>query len=338
LKYVSYRVMAKVRESEVVTSFELAPSDGGLVPAFLPGQYLTVRLPDGVIRTYTVSSAPDCRTHYRISVKRESLGRGSRHLHDHVYEGSLVDVMEPRGDFHLHHDRDTRPVVLLSGGVGVTPMISMLHALGRGETEVTFVHACENGAVHAFRDEVDQLVRESTRLKAYYLYRTPSEDDRRQGKFNAEGVLTVDHLRALVTSASADFYLCGPGGFMQAVYGALTELGVPADRIFYEFFGPSTLLGGREANVSEASGPEVVFARSGKRVSWGNFKGSLLEFAEENGAKPDSSCRVGVCNTCQCRIKAGEVSYFDEPADEPAEGYALLCVSRPTSAELVLDL
>jgi uncharacterized protein len=337
VKYVSYLVKAKTVESEVVTSFELAPVDGGAVPAFLPGQYLTVRLQDDVVRTYTISSAPDCRTHYRISVKRESFGRGSRHLHDRVNVGDQLEVLEPKGDFYLHRDRGARPAVLLSGGVGVTPMISMLHALIRDEGEVVFVHACESGSVHAFRDEVDRLVGEGARSTAYYLYRNPTDDDRQQSRFYAEGVLTKDILEALVPFSSADFYLCGPAGFMQGVYGALAALDVAPDRIFYEFFGPSTLLGPREVSVGKA-GPEVVFAQSGKRSSWGNFKGSLLEFAELNGVVPDSSCRVGVCNTCQCRVNQGEVSYFDEPAEMPTKGYALLCVSRPASDELVLDL
>jgi uncharacterized protein len=338
VKYISYRVIAKTVESEVVTSFELAPVDGGTVPAFLPGQYLTLRLHDDVIRTYTISSAPDCRTHYRISVKRESLGRGSRHLHDRVDVGDQLEVLEPKGDFHLRLNRDARPIVLLSGGVGVTPMISMLHTLSRDDGEVVFVHACEGGSVHAFREEVDRLVDVGVRIKAYYLYRNPTDDDRQQRRFYAEGVLTKDILESLVPFNTADFYLCGPPGFMQGVYGALTALDVTPDRIFYEFFGPSTLLGPREANAGEASGLEVVFARSERRASWGSFKGSLLEFAELNGVVPDSSCRVGVCNTCQCRVNQGEVSYFDEPADMPTKGYALLCVSRPASDVLVLDL
>jgi ferredoxin-NADP reductase len=338
-----YKVTRKVRESEVIMSFDLVPEDGRTVGRFKAGQYLTLRLPGDLTRTYTVSSSPETSDHYRISVKKETLGRASGFLHDIVNEGDVLEILEPRGDFHLHENR-SEPVVLLSGGVGVTPMISMLHALRDTDRKVIFVHACESGSVHAFRAEVDELVQQNDRLRAFYLYRTPTDDDRYRGAFHSEGVVTTDILRALFAETLPDCYLCGPPGFMKAVWDSLRQLGLPSSQIFYEFFGPSTLLEEPAAGVVEglatvdSGSPVVHFSRSGKSVEWGNFQGSILEFAEKHGARPDSSCRVGVCNTCQCKVVSGAVSYIEEPLEMPPSGFALLCVSRPTSEELVLDL
>jgi uncharacterized protein len=338
-----YKVTRKVRESEVITSFDLAPGHGKTVRPFKAGQYLTLSLPGDVTRTYTISSSPEISNYYRISVKKEPLGKASGYLHDSVNEGDVLEILEPRGEFHLH-ENSSAPVVLLSGGVGITPMISMLHALRNTNRKVIFVHACESSSVHAFRTEVDGLVQVNERLRAFYLYRTPSDDDRSRGAFHLEGVVTPDILRDLFAGTLPDCYLCGPQGFMKAAWAALRELGVPSTQIFYEFFGPSTLLeepvvsAVEELLLVNSSSPVVHFSRSGKSAEWGNFQGTILEFAEKHGVRPDSSCRVGVCNTCQCKVVSGEVSYIEAPLEMPPPGVALICISRPASEEFVLDL
>jgi uncharacterized protein len=340
MPYEAYRVQRKTKESEVISSFELSRVDKDKVATFMPGQYLTLRLPGDVIRTYTISSGPSEASHYRISVKREADGQGSTYLHDVVQEGDLIEVFEPRGEFFLN-EWSRSPVVLLSGGVGITPMISMLHALNDTGRDVMFIHACESGAVHAFGAEVDQIVQQNPRARCIYLYRSPSTHDRATGAFHREGILTRDLLQELVPIQSADCYLCGPPGFMKAAYTSLRELGVGRDRIFFEFFGPSTLL--EESSRPPVETPDVehrkiAFARSGKTVEWNGSDTSLLELAERHGLNPDSGCRVGVCNTCQCRLLDGTVEYIEAPLEAPPDGYALICVSRPASVQVVLDI
>jgi uncharacterized protein len=340
MPYEAYRVKRKTKESELISSFELCRVDDGKLAAFLPGQYLTIRLPDEVVRTYTISSAPHEAGHYRISVKREPDGRGSAFLHDSVQEGDLVEVYEPRGEFFLDESRQS-PVVLLSGGVGITPMVSMLHALSATERVVTFIHACESGAAHAFRSEVDRITRLNPNARCVYLYRTPSLSDRETSAFHHEGMLSSEILKGLVAVDSADCYLCGPPGFMKAVYASLRALGVGKERIFFEFFGPSTLLETAPEPLAPSAPDEtrrVTFARSGDTVEWSSSDETILELAERHGLAPDSGCRVGVCNSCQCRLVKGTVNYIEEPLEMPPAGYALICISKPASDEVVLDI
>ena len=357
--FVPYRVLDRTAESSVITSFRLAPVKGGPVPAFRPGQHLTLRLPDGQVRTYTVSSSPDALDSYRISVKREPSppdlpdvppGYGSGYLHNAVAPGGVVEVLEPRGAFVLD-ETSQRPVVLLSGGVGLTPMVSMLHRLATTERNVHFIHACENGNVHAHRDEVLQLARTVATLRPHFIYRTPSSEDLSARRCDSVGVVDRKLLQSLLPLDDYDFYLCGPPGFMKAVYRALLSLGVPKARIKYEFFGPATIL---EPNIpavdahlapspqsignADTGGAEIVFARSGKIARWGDFMGTLLEFAEQQGLTPEFSCRSGICNSCACDLLEGSVRYDEQPLDTPAEGKVLICLARPADRHLRLDL
>lgn len=356
---VPYRVLERTVESSVITSFRLAPVAGGEVPAFRPGQYLTLRLPDGQVRTYTVSSSPDDRHSYRLSVKREPSppgrpdvppGYGSGHLHDAVVAGSVIEVLEPRGAFVLD-ETSARPVVLLSGGVGLTPMVSMLHRLATTDRKVHFIHACEDSKVHAHRAEVLQVASSNASLRAHFVYRTPSADDISAQRCNSVGVVDRRLLQSLLPLDDYDFYLCGPSGFMKAVYATLLALGVTKPRIKYEFFGPATVL---EPDVpavqvqtipaasppveSAVGGTEIVFARSGKTARWGDFKGTLLDFAEQQGLTPEFSCRAGICNSCECDLLEGSVSYEDQPLDPPADGKVLICLARPVGPRLLLDI
>lgn len=356
-RYALFRVVDRTDESEVITSFRLAPANGANLAPFKPGQFLTLRLHGGLIRTYTISSSPEDRDSYRITVKRESPpstapdappGRGSTYLHDHLNPGDVVEILEPRGSFVLDEE-SRRPVVLLSGGVGLTPMVSMLHRLAASERSVHFVHACENGRVHALRDEVTALARLHPAIRALFVYREPTPDDAAAGRFDYEGVVTRNLLQKMLPLDDYDIYLCGPPGFMKAAYVALLSLGLVKTRIKYEFFGPATILEPEPEPKAQAQPPtsidqpdyrggEIVFARSGKSAPWGDFKGTLLEFAEHHGLTPEFSCRAGICNTCECDVLAGAVSYAEQPLDAPAAGKALICLARPASASLQLDL
>lgn len=352
-----YRVTRKTAESRVITSFELVAADGGELPAFAPGQFLTVRVdPDDEsagTRHYSLSGDPGCTSHYRISVKREPApagrpdvppGRMSNHLHDAVEVGGEIVARGPEGHFVL--DRTSRrPVVLLAAGVGATPLLAMAHGLcAEGSRLTWFIHAVEGRDVHAFGSEIRDLAARAPNLRVHVLYRTAGQDDVRGRHHDGEGLLGRGVLQELLPLDDYDFYLCGPTPFMQAAYGLLGDLGVPDARIRYEFFGPATVLrrppAGPPAVEAPAVAPDapeqgdagatvVTFARSGRSAAWTPSSGTLLDFAEAQGLSPAFSCRAGICSTCACPLLEGDVEYVLDPLDPPAPGIALLCCSRP---------
>jgi nitric oxide dioxygenase len=243
----NFIVDRKVVESEVITSFYLTPEDNKAIAHFTPGQYISIKLEIAGekfthMRQYSLSDAPG-KDYYRISVKRESGtdnpdGMVSNYLHDGVNQGDILKVSAPAGDFVLDTDKNT-PVVLLSGGVGLTPMMSMLKTLAQVQPErnVTFVHAAANGNVHALRDEVEEL---STldNVSSFFFYDSPTEEDRKNNRFDVEGYVTHEWLKETIDTKDADFYFCGPVPFMKAINRSLKEIGVATDRIHFEFFGP----------------------------------------------------------------------------------------------------
>ncbi|MGP4059630.1 NO-inducible flavohemoprotein [Halobacillus sp. H74] len=239
-----FKVIDKVEESEEITSFYLEPSDGGVLPIFKPGQYLTIKakIPGDSydhLRQYSLSDAPG-KNYFRISVKRES-GTGnhpdgvvSTWLHDHVNKGTYLPVSAPAGDFYLD-DHTERPLVLISGGVGLTPLMSMWKYVQQAqpEREVHYIHAARNGNVHGLKQEL----KNTERCTSHIVYEQPSEEDVHEGLFEKEGYIDLQWMKSIVPY-DADFYFCGPEGFMKAVYHSLLEWEVPNDRIHYEFFGP----------------------------------------------------------------------------------------------------
>ncbi|WP_028595649.1 NO-inducible flavohemoprotein [Paenibacillus assamensis] len=250
--YRPFMVMRKVQETEFITSFYLQPQDNGPIPTFAPGQYITVRVkPEGSVNThhrhYSLSLAP-CGDLYRITVKREGCGDNhpggivSCYLHDAVHVGDTLELTPPAGDFILNQDKNN-PVVLISGGVGLTPMVSMLHTLAEQEParDTIYIHATKNRQQHALRNEVDKLAEEHAHLHVLTCYEegTVGTDCDHEGYINADwlsSVLSTDQL------TEADFYFCGPVPFMKSIHAQLQQLGVTAERIHYEFFGPSGTL------------------------------------------------------------------------------------------------
>lgn len=243
----SFVVDRKVMESDVITSFYLKPEDKKAIATFKPGQYISIKLDiEGEqfthIRQYSLSDAPG-KDYYRISVKREAGtanpdGRISNYLHDSLNEGDIIQISAPAGDFILDTSR-TKPVVLLSGGVGLTPMVSMLKTLSEVQPErpVTFIHAAANGSVHALRDEVEAHSAKD-HVQSYVFYDSPTEEDRTDQTFDVEGYVTQEWLENNVDVQEAEFYFCGPVPFMKAVNASLKGLGVNEERIHFEFFGP----------------------------------------------------------------------------------------------------
>ncbi|NVK39996.1 MAG: NO-inducible flavohemoprotein [Oceanospirillaceae bacterium] len=247
-----FRLVAKTAESELVTSFVWSPVDGGPVMDFKPGQYLSLSVSHPSLahheyRQYSLSDAPNGNT-YRISVKRESgtpAGQISNYLHDHVDVGDELDLLPPAGDFFLDVDADT-PVVLLSGGVGLTPLLSMLNQLSRSghRAPVHYLHACENGRQHAFRDQVASLARDQEHIHSFVWYREPLAEDRIDQDYDATGLIDLAPLRDSILRDDTQFYFCGPLAFMRAVYRQLKDWDVDDARLHYELFGPHQTLTG----------------------------------------------------------------------------------------------
>ncbi|HTJ94956.1 MAG TPA: NO-inducible flavohemoprotein [Pararobbsia sp.] len=236
----AFRVARKVRESDEITSFYLQPADGGEVLEFHPGQYIGLRVEvDGTEhrRNYSLSSASSARE-YRISVKREPQGTVSKFLHDRVSEGATLDVFPPAGDFTLEHAE--RPLVLISGGVGITPTLAMLEVALKTNRPIHFIHAARHGGVHAFRDWIDRLAERHPQLKRFYCY---AEHHGVHPQPHAVGLLDRNTLdQWLPESRDVDVYFLGPLPFMKAIRRHLHELGVPRERSRFEFFGPATAL------------------------------------------------------------------------------------------------
>ncbi|NBI29551.1 NO-inducible flavohemoprotein [Chengkuizengella marina] len=244
-KFVVYK---KVKESKMITSFYLRPEDGKEISNFLPGQYISIKMNiEGKkhthIRQYSLSDSPN-KNYYRISVKREvgfdnkPDGVVSNNLHDHVNQGDIVQVSAPAGDFVLNTEHDL-PIVLISGGVGLTPMISMLNTLIKKQPSrpVYFIHAAINSEYHAFRDHVQQLTEKHDLLNYLVCYQTPTEQDKQTSSFEKEGFIEMEWLKSILPS-QADFYFCGPVPFMKLLYKGLKKWGVDLHHIHYEFFGP----------------------------------------------------------------------------------------------------
>jgi ferredoxin-NADP reductase/MOSC domain-containing protein YiiM/ferredoxin len=343
-------VARKIAESGNVTSLLLEPTDGHPLAAALPGQFVVVRLgpsaAPAMTRSYSLSSRSDAAP-WRISVKREAHGAASRYIADEVRIGDLVQVGAPRGNFTLRPD--ARPIVLLSAGVGATPVLAMLHALaaqGSGR-DVWWLHGTRNGREHAFAAEVRGLLGELAHRHSHVCYSAPDPGDRPEADFDSAGHLDLPLLQRLDVPQDGDFYLCGPAAFMSDLMASLKALGVASDHIYTELFGarPSMTPGIAAAPrtavhlPAEASGPGpmVSFARSGLNVCWGPSYGSLLELAEACDVPVRWSCRTGVCHNCESGLVAGAVSYAPDPLDAPADGNILICCSRPEE-DVVIDL
>lgn len=354
-----FRVARKVKESEEITSFHLEPLDAQPLPDFMPGQFLTLRLeiPGAgapVIRTYSLSDypRPTAGSHhaYRLSIKREPAPTGqqvppgvaSNVLHDHIQEGSILEVRPPSGSFVLDPS-PTAPVVLLSNGVGITPMMAMLKAVAvhNPARKIWFFHGARDGRVHAFRQEVAMTAQGMEGLTIHYAYSRPQPED--QGQFHSQGYVDVPLIRSFVQEA-ADYFLCGSPAFMTSIRAGLKAEGVPEERVRFEMFSKppraaaTTPPGEADAALPGSLAATVTFARSGRTVEWQGDHDNLLAFAEAHGLRPDHSCRAGICGTCECRLLEGEVIDSEPPTATVAPGSVLICISRPGSAKVSLDL
>lgn len=344
------RVSRKIAETNSVTSLILDPADGHPGAVALPGQFVIVRLgppaAPAMTRSYSLSRHSDAAS-YRLSIKREAHGIASTYIADALKPGDVVQLGAPRGSFTLQ--QGTRPIVLLSAGIGVTPVLAMLHALAAegSPRDVWWLHGTRNGREHAFAAEVRELLPRLAHHHSHVCYSTPDPGDRLEVDFDSAGHLDLSLLRQLNVPQDSDFYLCGPASFMSDLTTSLRSLGAAPDRIHTELFGAgSSLTPGIAASPkvpahapagAPGPGPMVSFARSGLNVCWGPSYGSLLELAEACDVPVRWSCRTGVCHNCESGLVAGDVSYQPDPLDAPADGNVLICCSRP-QGDVVIDL
>jgi len=344
------RVAQIRKESESVTSFVLVSIDGAPLPAFRAGQFVVLRLlidPNKVpvLRSYSLSdlSAAD---HLRISVKSELNGIGSSFLCNRVREGDVLDVSAPRGSFTLRPGQS--PVVLLSAGVGATPVMAMLHALAaeRSQREIWWIYGTRNRGDHPFAEESRSLLKQLSRGRGYIVYSRPAANDQVGADFDAPGHIDTALLERIGVSESSDFYLCGPTSFLQNMRDGLRTWGVLAESVHTEIFGSLEAITPGMAQVVHTphppqgppgSGPPVSFARSGITAAWDPKFGSLLELAEACDVPVRWSCRTGVCHTCMTGLIGGSIVYNPEPLERPAPGNVLVCCSQP-NAGVTLDL
>ena len=354
-----FTVSRIVEESDVIKSFYLEPADGRGRIRSLAGQHLPVQLEipgqdKPVMRTYTLSSAPSDDS-YRISVKKDGLF--STHLHEKISVGDTIEARAPQGNFTIDAS-ETRPVVMLGAGVGITPFAAMLrHLLHEGKRTRTLrpawlFQAARTYDERAFDEEFEQTLTQSQ--GQFQLLRILAEtDEPRNAQKGVKGMLSVDVLKSVLPFDDYDFYLCGPPGFMAALYNGLRDLNVSDSRIFFEAFGPASVKR-RPDTGAEPSGPPVSeepvavkFSESSKKVEWTPETGTLLELAEANDISPPFSCRMGSCGSCKARLLKGQVAYDIEPNFQTAEDEVLLCCAKPAKhvgedhgeePEIVIDI
>ena len=343
------RVTQIRKESDTVSSFVLTPVDGQPLPRFQSGQFIVLRLlvdPDKppVLRSYSLSDLPG-PNHLRISVKRESNGVGSSFLCTQIRQGDVLDVSAPRGTFTLRSGEN--PVVLLSAGVGATPVMSMLHALTaeKSPRQVWWIYGARNLNEHPFAQEARSLLKQLPRGRAYVVYSRPAATDKPGVDFDASGRIDTAMLEKIGVSRDSDFYLCGPTSFLENMRDGLQNWGVQAANLHSEIFGALESITPGMARVEHSphlppgppgTGPSVSFARSGITTAWDAKYQSLLELAEACDIPVRWSCRSGVCHTCMTGLIGGAIKYQPEPLEGPAPGNVLLCCSQPKE-NVVLD-
>jgi ferredoxin-NADP reductase len=345
------QVSRKIRESSNVVSLVLESVDGRPLAVALPGQFIVLRIkpaPDApaLMRSYSLSGEPGTGR-YRVSIKREPHGVAGEFIDEKLQAGDVVDASAARGNFTLRPG--DAPVVLLSAGIGVTPVLSMLHTLAADKSvrEVWWLYGARDGHEHPFAGETRSLLEALVHSHSHICYSSPRTEDRAGLDFDTRGRLDARVLQDLRVPRNADFYLCGPPAFMSDLTVGLTSWGVAANRIHTENFGSARpLTPGIAASLRRpphppagppGTGPLVSFARSGLNVRWGPEFQSLLELAEACDVPVRWSCRTGVCHNCETGLVEGSVSYEPAPIDAPADGNVLTCCSKP-DGDIIIDL
>ena len=345
-----FQINSKVKEARDIVSFYLAPVDGRPLPPFLPGQYLTFRLnipgqPKPVTRCYSLSDSPNHQDYYRVTIKRQSppddapdapSGLSSSFFHDCLNERDIVEVKAPSGHYYLDMSKNS-PVVLIGGGVGITPVLSMLNAITEKNSngkpsnrETWFFYSCRDGSDHMMKEHLEKIARAHKNISLHVCYSNPKKNDIMGQDYHHKGRVTTDLLKKVLPSSHFEFYFCGPPKMMENLDQGLGLWGVPEDKIHFEAFNSVAInkMAGTDSTETESS-LKVTFAQSQMTLQWNPSAGSLLAFAEENGIILDSGCRAGNCGSCITAIEQGSVNYLVEPGKKPDARSCLTCVTVP---------
>jgi len=353
--YRKFSVAKKARECEDVWAFYLKPHDGKPLPPFKPGQYLTFQLDipgrdKPLVRCYSISDGPHHADYYRVTIKKEKAppdkpdlppGAASSFFCDAVKEGDILTVKAPTGHFFLDMTKNN-PIVLIAGGVGVTPMLSMAQAIAasRSKRETWFFFGVRNTQEHIHKAELERIAAEHENIHLHVCYSRPGANEVKGRDYQHAGRVSIELLKELLPSNNFEYYLCGNGTFMKSITDGLEAWGVPEKDVYFEAFGPATV----KKKAAQPTPTETVFlsrlnvtfSRSGKTVPWEPYAGNLLDFARSQGVRIDSGCCAGSCGSCLVAIKSGSVDYLKPPDAEPEQGACLTCICRP-KADLILD-
>ena len=350
-----FYIHRRVDEADGITSFYLRPYDGKPVPRYLPGQHLTFRLQipghaKPVIRCYSLSDAPIHDNQYRISIKRLGAPPGSEGIpnglsscffHDMLEVDRIVDVKAPKGNFYLDMT-DRRPAVLIAGGIGLTPMLSMVNTIAytKSTRETWLFYSVMDRRQHVQPEHLKKLAREHPNIHIVICYSEPTRHCVKGRDFHYRGFINRRLFEGLLPSRDCQFYMCGPPPMQDAMIRDLREWGVAEEDIRWESFGKrkgKKPAGKAVGDTSKTVEPiEIVFARSGKVGKWSSDEETVLDVAEAAGVAMDSGCRAGQCGTCATPIKQGSVTYLEEPGAQPPPGTCLTCMAIPKEG-LVLD-
>ena len=352
-----FRVDEKVDEGGHICSFYLSPHDGKSLPPFLPGQYLTfsLKIPGQnkpVVRCYSLSDSPHHSDKYRVSIKQLPAppnqpdvepGQVSNFFHKKLFEGDIVDVKCPAGKFYLDTSKHG-PVVLIGGGVGVTPLLSMLNNLVyiNSKREIWFFYGVRNQDDHIMQAHFKKLAGEFENIHLQVCYSDPEKNDKQGTQYHHAERVSIELFKKVLPSNNYDYFICGPEPMMESLITGLKDWGVPKDKIHMEAFGAASVKvrsKNRGNTVSEDQHVEqysITFSRTGKSLKWDLDSGTLLEFAEANGIVMDSGCRAGNCGTCVTAIRSGELDYLEDPGTAIESGSCLTCIAVPKS-DIILD-
>lgn len=332
--FQEYIVDRIVKESLTIKSFYLSPKDNRPVPPYLAGQFVNIKVKlagskKELVRSYTLSDKPGA-PYLRLTVKREKFGKVSIYLHDVITAGNTVLLSDPMGDFYLPVDNQ-EPLVLISGGVGITPMLSVAEFVTDRQPgrQIYFIHSSLNKDVQPMLERLQFLKTTSDNFKLVIFHSDPLEDELIDIDYDFRGFITKDRLPRI---NHAEYMVCGPVAFMETIFSFLNEFEITEDKIHFEFFQLSKSMESKQPLAeSVSSGIKVTLLKSKKVLLWQEGAGTLLELIESAGLKPDNSCRIGTCSTCQTRLVAGSFQYEPEPFMEPVEGTVLICCAIPTS-------
>ena len=350
-----FTVAKKAVECDDVCAFYLKPHDGKPLPGFKPGQYLTFQLDlpgrdKPLVRCYSISDSPHHSDYYRVTIKKEKAppdrpelppGAASSYFYDTVKEGDILNVKAPAGHFFLDMSKPN-PVVLIAGGVGVTPLLAMANAIAASgsKRETWFFFGVRNRREHIHKAELEKLAAENDNIHLHVCYSKTGAQDVNGRDYQHEGRVSIELLKELLPSNNFEYFLCGNGAFMKSITDGLEAWGVPEKDVYFEAFGPATVKKKTAASTPTEtvmlSKLQVTFARSGKTVRWEPSAGNLLDFARAQGVRIESGCCAGGCGSCLVAIKSGGVDYLKPPDAEPESGACLTCICRPKD-DLVLD-